>query len=421
MGGSLAAAGHKVVVFEMQSAAASSHEIVGGMEIRRVPVPTRFETEDMSTFATVCPAAAEIIGRCDPRVLNDAGMSRWSGDPRRAYGAIRRRLRARLNGAASGEFDERAEILSIRSIMLIDLAIYKLAETYRPSVVHCNDLDTLLIGFMFKKNHRVPVMYDAHEIYPEQLARASRPPAWHNFYTMLERLLINQTDGRMTVCDSLGAYFVRTYGSKSFKTVLNVPSVAYLAPPAVLSRRRQRRKFLYHGAYAAHRGLEEVIRASRHVDNGEFVFRGIGSHGLKLKELCRTEAVEDRITFVPPVPVAEMIPAAADCDIGLNPFVPVCKNTEYALPNKFFEYMMAGLCCASSDLVEMRRLTRELGVGTTFPSLEPIDIAASLNELLADPAKIDEYRHNAYAAARTKFNWEHEEHEFIDYYSEFLN
>ena len=39
---------------------------------------------------------------------------------------------------------------------------------------------------------------------------------------------------------------------------------------------------------------------------------------------------------------------------------PVCKNTEFALPNKFFEYMMAGLALARADLIEMRNLTDSL-------------------------------------------------------------
>lgn len=149
------------------------------------------------------------------------------------------------------------------------------------------------------------------------------------------------------------------------------------------------------------------------------MFRSVGAHERKLKQLCHTEGVEDRITFAAPLPVAEMIPAATDCDLGLSPFIPVCLNTEFALPNQSFEYMVAGLGCASSDLAELRCLSCELEVGIIFPSLEPPDLAACLNELLARPACIDRYRHNAYEAVRTRFNWETEETKFLDFHAQF--
>ena len=188
----------------------------------------------------------------------------------------------------------------------------------------------------------------------------------------------------------------------------------------ILPRGRNRRKLLYHGAYAAYRGLEEIIRAIRWVENADVVFRGIGSHQAKLRELCHTEGAGDRITFAAPVTIDQLIPSAADCDIGLNPFVPNCKNTEFALPNKFFEYMMAGLGCVSSDLIELRRLSCRLKIGITFPNLEPRKIADRLNELLACPEQVDEFRFNAYEAARTRYNWEYEEQDFLLYYSRFL-
>jgi glycosyltransferase involved in cell wall biosynthesis len=419
IGRSLLGAGHRVIVFEMLTPDGTEQEIIEGLEIRRVPVPTRYEAEDMAEFRSVCRPAFEIIARCDVRVAGDTlGVGRH-GAAGRLWNAVERRWRHRFPRAAFDPEPDRGDILGIRSIMLVNLALYKVAESYRPTFVHCNDLDTLLIGYMFKRNHHLPLIFDAHEIYPEQLSLEMRSDLWHDFYTTFEQHLIRLSDGRMTVCDSLGEYFTERYGAEGFETILNVPSVVHLPPPEILSRRRERRRLLYHGSYFAYRGLEEIIRAARWIDDADIVFRGIGAHESTLRGLCRAEGVEDRITFVPPVPVAEMISAATECDIGLNPFVPVCKNTEYALPNKFFEYMMAGLGSASSDLVELRRLSCKLGVGVIFPSLEPMDIASCLNELLAQPDRIDEYRHNAYEAARTQFNWEVEEEKFMTFYSRF--
>ena len=384
-----------------------------------MPVPMRYEAEDMAEFRNVCRPAFDVIARCDPHVAG--GRPAWYRDGAGSLTMIRGHLRRKLRRPEPGPDPEAGEIAAIRSIMLINLALYKAAAEIKPSIVHCNDLDTLLTGYMFKCRGGIPLVFDAHEIYPEQLGEDMRSDKWYRFYTRLEESLIHAADGRMTVCDSLADYFSERYGAVGFKTVLNVPSLAHSLGPEILSRERERRKLLYHGAYAAYRGLEEIIRAVRWVENADVVFRGIGSHQKQLKELCRAEGAGDRITFAAPVTVDQLIPAAAGCDIGLNPFVPNCKNTEYALPNKFFEYMMAGLGCVSSDLIELRRLSSQLRIGITFPDFEPRRIADRLNELLACPEQVDEFRFNAYQAARSRYNWEHEEREFLLYYSRFLN
>ena len=72
-----------------------------------------------------------------------------------------------------------------------------------------------------------------------------------------------------------------------------------------------------------------------------------------------------------------------------------------------------GLALASSDLIEMRKLTNELNVGVLFPGLEPAQIADTLNELLASPSRVTAFRSAAFEAARTIFNWERESQVFL--------
>jgi len=65
----------------------------------------------------------------------------------------------------------------------------------------------------------------------------------------LETALLPHIDLRLTVCDSLGEYFVREYGSGPFQTIHNVPSIGQAPPDAVLARRNEPRRLLYHGAF----------------------------------------------------------------------------------------------------------------------------------------------------------------------------
>ena len=69
------------------------------------------------------------------------------------------------------------------------------------------------------------------------------------------------------------------------------------------------------------------------------------------------------------------------------------RHNEFALPNKFFEYVMAGLALCTTDLPEMARLIREYDLGVTIAAVEPTAIAAAINAL--DPDRIDCFKRNA--------------------------
>jgi glycosyltransferase involved in cell wall biosynthesis len=408
--------GHRVQVFEMRPDGLAERDEAAGLSIRRVPVATDCSKEAMAAIGRACPSAADVIRGCDAAVLDRSGGStlarrvRWRERLRRLTNSVSREGRA-----PAQDFDQ--EIWAIRSIILINLHLFAAAKEFRPTLVYANDLDTLLAAFMLKEALGIPIVYDAHEIYPEQLAPHMRSEVWHRFYTNLEKRLIHEAVGRLTVCDSLGRYFAETYGAAGFTTVRNVPSRRHLPDPSILRRRPARRSILYQGSYFAYRGLDEIIDAAALIE-ADIVFRGIGAYETVLRRRAEKAGVGDRVRFEPPVAVTDLVASASACDIGLNPFVNVCKNTEYALPNKFFEYMMAGLAVASSDLVEMRQLTGELDVGVLFRDLEPRTIADALNALVADDAALERHRRNAYEAARTTFNWETERERFTAYFSQ---
>lgn len=416
IGAAMRALGHEVQVIEMQPSGLGEWDEAAGVPIRRVPIPGDCSAGAMAEIGRTCPSAADVIRECDAAVLDHPTGGRW---------ALKARLRERLHrlrsyasaGTPGPARTLELEVLAIRSIMLINLNLFVAAKEFRPTLVYANDLDTLLAAFMVKQELGVSIVYDAHEIYPEQLAPHLRSDLWHRFYSALEKRLIHESAWRLTVCDSLGAYFRDEYGASGFVTIRNTPSLEHLPDPSILARRRGKRVILYQGSYAPHRGLDELIDAAPLIENADVTLRGLGGYETDLRRRAQRSGSGGRIRFEPPVPVTELVESASRCDIGLNPFVNVCKNTEFALPNKFFEYMMAGLAVASSDLVEMRRLTRELQVGVLFKDLGPRTIADTLNALVADDAALERCRRNAYEAARTRFNWETERERFVAFFA----
>lgn len=110
-----------------------------------------------------------------------------------------------------------------------------------------------------------------------------------------------------------------------------------------------------------------------------------------------------RVAFDPPVPMTELVTAASAFDVGLFALPDHSLQNVYVLPNKFFEYTMAGLALCVSDLPEMRRLLDAHDLGTVFSGLSPEAIAQAIHRL--DRAAIDRFKRNALVAAR-ELNWE---------------
>jgi glycosyltransferase involved in cell wall biosynthesis len=367
----------------------------------------------------------DLVYACHPAVL--AFLNRWFTSPRRALAnriwrkgwRVLRGIAARTHLAARSR-DKRDDFFEIGLALAGNVALFREALTLRPDVIHCNDLDTLLAGFMVKQATGAKLVYDAHEVYPEQFAEGVKSPDWKQFYTRLESTLLPFTDARLTVCDTLGEYFRDCYGTGAFVTVRNVPSRRLLAPPAVLERRSTSPRILYHGMYFANRGLEEVILAARWLRGAVVVFRGLGPQERALRQLVARQRLGDRVQFLPPVPVEDLIPRAAECEIGLCPFPPACKNTLLCLPNKFFEYLSAGLALACTDLVEMRRLTTRHEVGVLIDSNDPKQMADTLMTMVSDSGALNRFRRNAYEAARTEYYWEKESVKLTRAYEEHL-
>lgn len=405
--------GHTARVFELRGGGLPLAETVDGIDIQRVDASDAYHPDRMNEIGRAAPDTARIIARCDPRVLsprfrhdNSLQVLRWKCDRRLEY--FKNDRHWDLNQSLE------ASISQIRRILSFNIDLFRAAIEFEPEVVYANDLDTLVAGHMLHATLGTRIVYDAHEIYPEQLPIHMRSHVWHRFYTRLERRLTRFAQGRFTVCKSIADYFRTDYGADDFVTVHNVPSIRHLPSEAVLARRNPVPKVLYHGAYFAYRGLDEVVEAARYVPHAQFVMRGVGDYVSVLKAHVERVGLTDKVVFEPPVKVTELVETASLCDIGLNPFVNVCKNTEFALPNKFFEYMMAGIAVMSSDLLEMRNLTNTLQVGRMFPKIDPHEIAHAINVLVSEPDKLAEYRVNGYEAARKTYNWEVEEVKFVD-------
>ncbi len=127
--------------------------------------------------------------------------------------------------------------------------------------------------------------------------------------------------------------------------------------------------------------------------------------------------MSQQVTILPPVPYAELLAWTASADVGLilydGGYSP---NVQYCLPNKLFEYLMAGVPVLATRLDAVEALVAQYQVGAITPALAPQAVGESIRSLLNDPAHLAQLRHNALRAAQQDLRWEVEQEQLLALY-----
>lgn len=104
--------------------------------------------------------------------------------------------------------------------------------------------------------------------------------------------------------------------------------------------------------------------------------------------------------------------------MGLNVLPPdFSLSIRYSLPNKLFEYQMAGVPVLSSELDATAEVVRIYDVGRVVSSLAPADVDSAINTMPTDGDALTRMRRNALDAVQHELRWEKETSHLIHFYT----
>ena len=285
------------------------------------------------------------------------------------------------------------------------------ARKHKVDLWLANDWTTLPIAARLAAEQGVPYVYDTHEFASDEyghrlLWRLTARPA----IASVERSGLQGAAVAMCVSDGIAERLQHDYRLKNRPLVIrNIPSFAKHEFRPV----GDRIEVLYHGVVAPGRGLEECIRSVA-LWRPEFrlTIRGPSSSAYRdeLEKIAREASVVERVRFADPVPMVDLVREAAGSYVGLFALPGHSFQNVYVLPNKFFEYIMAGLALCVTDAPEMKRLLTRHDLGVTIGGMSPEAIAAAVNSL--DRASINRFKRNALISA-CELNWEREAERFV--------
>lgn len=286
----------------------------------------------------------------------------------------------------------------------------------KPSLVLCHDYFTADIGWQVARSFRARMVIDCHEYAPGQYMQDPLWVRWHRPRVIaLQQYFLSRADAVTTVCEGIAGLL--NAENKLKRPVRVVRSVPFFVEQPFRPAGNPL-TVMYHGEIYASRGLHFAVR-SLPLWRPEFrlVLRGYSdpSYVEELQHLANELGVADRFSIEPPVAFHEIVPAANRADIGYFVHQDISPQRRFALPNKFFEYIMAGLALCISDLPEMARLVRQYDLGALVTGCDEKAIADAINSF--DRENIDAYKKRSIEAAR-QLNWEAESRHMLSLYEE---
>jgi glycosyltransferase involved in cell wall biosynthesis len=147
--------------------------------------------------------------------------------------------------------------------------------------VHCNDLETLPVGYVLKfLNRDIRLIYDAHEYETETLWMKNKLKK--SLAKFFEGLFLKRVDLVITVSDSIAEAYVKDYGIKRPAVVLNAPRFKEVKKKNLFRIKFPIKEshtiFLYQGGFTEGRGIDILIDTFKNIksNNAVIVFMGFG-------------------------------------------------------------------------------------------------------------------------------------------------
>lgn len=298
---------------------------------------------------------------------------------------------------------------------------------HKVDIIVANDLPQLAIGIIAARLHGAKLLYDAHELYPEQ----EFPEQTKELFTDMERQLIHCADAVSVVNESIGQLMFERYPCKKPVVLLNSVSMRgrkKLAGDKHLHKRlhipSEKKILLYQGNLALEaRNLECLVEAiallSR--DDIALVLMGADPSGQArpgLSAIAEKDGTLDKtVFFSDEIPQEELIDVTASASAGIIPYTATSLNNLYCTPNKLFEFIAAGVPILANPLPELQKFIAGNGFGLNTSMRTSKEMAAAIENLFS--SQYETFRSNL-RKKQASFLWEAQEETILQIHSELL-
>jgi len=296
-----------------------------------------------------------------------------------------------------------------------NFSLFFMLMSRRMDLIVSNDLDTLAGCYAAWKlknlfGHKTRLLHDCHEYFrgvPELVGRRLTTRIWKT----MEDYFFPRLEAVITVNKSVAVMYEEEY-KVPVTVIRNVPFRKTPGSPADKSRygiEPGQKVILYQGAVNVDRGLEEAIQAMKFLrSDAKLVIAGTGDVFDKIRQFAKDQKVSGKVVFLGQIPFEELHSITTMADLGLSIEKDVSLNYHFALPNKFMDYIQAGVPVLVSPFPEMKAVIDKYFIGETIENHDPGHLAERIDSMLMNAGRMELYRQNLVRAAGD-LCWENEE------------
>ena len=276
---------------------------------------------------------------------------------------------------------------------------------HKTDIYLSNDTDTLLANYLASVIRRKPLVFDAHEIFPEAPEITDRKQV-KKVWTTIEDLLFPHLKNSYTVCDSIAEYYNEKY-KINMRVVRNIPPKR-ITPLCLSSQTspidsKEKKVILYQGAVNRGRGIEWIIETMPLLDDFIFYVIGDGDKLKELKEKVIKMNLTDKVIFTGLIPFEKLSEYTVQADIGINLLENWGLSYYYSLPNRIFDYIRENIPVISTNFPEINKIITRYNVGTLIDNYDPHFLASTIKQMSLKEKNLSDF-----ATANTELCWENE-------------
>jgi len=325
--------------------------------------------------------------------------------PNRPIGRYARALYGYLKDSFSSAYDD---------------FVLQTARKFPFDAVHVHDLPLLKHGAILSGENKCLLVYDAHELY---YALTVLPPYMRKRLKAEEIRYVPQVDLFFTASPGIADYFEALHGRRPL-VLMNCsdkPAQCDRATGRAELRRltgldSAARIVIFQGWISAERNLDTLVRAADcFPDESALVIIGYGPYEEELRNIATSIRMPDKVKFLGRIENKALPPLTAGADIGVITYLPVDLNSTCSAPNKFFEFVVAGVPVLAHDLPFMRAMSERYGVVEVGDLSSPASAARWVTQMLEDSSCLATMRENCEAAAK-ELNWKVESRKLLEAY-----
>lgn len=261
-------------------------------------------------------------------------------------------------------------------------------------VILANDVEGSGLASMLRPRYGFHA--DLHE-YSSRLNENDK--GWNTHIRPLYEWMVRHHVRRAASVSTIGDHIAREYERQfALRDVAVVPNATPFEPDLEVGEVQSPIALVHSGAARRERALEMHIDAAAEVGPSVSLDLYLTQDSTDYyRSLVERAERTSNVRVLPPVPYEDLVHTLNRYDVGLFSLPPVTFNTQWVLPNKFFDFVQARLGQVIGPSPEMVTILRQWDLGLVAEDFTTEALAARIAELT--PQSVLRYKQNARAAA----------------------